>query len=92
MEKKFGPRDALEMPPLLRFEEQLRLRLADRYPGFIADQARRLQEPDLRKLLSNKKERALGKHGKQSIDEARKGVASRAGGQPTTVTMSDNSD
>ena len=40
----FGPRDAIEMPPLRRFEEQLRVRLAARYPGLSSDQARRLQE------------------------------------------------
>jgi hypothetical protein len=43
-EATFGPREAMEMPPLRRFEEKLQKRLAARYPDLSPDQARRLQE------------------------------------------------
>jgi hypothetical protein len=43
-EATFGPREAIEIPPLRLFEEQLRVRLATRYPDLSPDQSKRLQE------------------------------------------------
>ena len=43
-EATLGQREAIEMPPLRRFEEKLQKRLAARYPDLSPDQARRLQE------------------------------------------------
>lgn len=76
---KFSPRDAIEMPPLRRFEEQLRVRLAARYPGLSPDQARRLQER-IAQAVEQQKGR-LGETRKQSIDEARNGLRRGPGGQ-----------
>jgi hypothetical protein len=75
----FGPRDAIEMPPLRRFEEQLRVRLAARYPGLSPDQTRRLQER-IAQAVEQQKGR-LGETRKQSIDEARSGLRRGPDGQ-----------
>jgi hypothetical protein len=75
----FGPRDAIEIPPLRRFEEQLCARLGARYPGLSPDQARRLQER-IAQAVEQQKGR-LGETLKQSIDEARSGLRRGHGGQ-----------
>jgi hypothetical protein len=75
----FGPKDAIEMPPLRRFEEQLRVRLAARYPGLSPDQTRRLQER-IAQAVEQQKGR-LGETRKQSIDEARSGLLRGPDGQ-----------
>jgi hypothetical protein len=74
-----GPRDAIEMPPLRRFEEQLRVRLAARYPDLSPDQARKLQER-IAQAVEQQKGR-LGETRKQSIDEARSAMRRGPGGQ-----------
>jgi hypothetical protein len=75
----FGPTDAIEMPPLRRFEEQLCVRLAARYPDLSPDQARRLQER-IAQAVEQQKGR-LGETRKQSIDEARSGLRREPGSQ-----------
>ena len=65
----FGPRDAIEMPPLRRFEEQLRVRLATRYPDLSPDQSRRVQER-IAQAVERQKER-LGGTRRLSVDELR---------------------
>jgi hypothetical protein len=65
----FGPRDAIEMPPLRRFEEQLRVRLATRYPHLSPDQSKRLQER-IAQAVEIQKGR-LGETRRPSLDELR---------------------
>jgi hypothetical protein len=64
-----GPKDGIETPPLRRFEEQLRVRLAARYPGLSSDQARRLEEW-IAQAIERQKGR-LGETRRHSHDEAR---------------------
>jgi hypothetical protein len=75
----FGPRDAIEMPPLRRFEEQLRVRLATRYPDLSPDQSKRLQER-IAQAVERQKER-LGGTPRLSVDELR-GALRRAPNSP----------
>src|SRR5258708_36056215 len=49
-----GPRDGTEMPPLRRFEEQFRVRLATLYPDLSPDQSKRLQERSSRAVARPK--------------------------------------
>jgi hypothetical protein len=65
----FGPRDAIEMPPLRRFEGQLRVRLATRYPDLSPDQSKRLQER-IAQAVDRQKGR-LGEIRRPSLDELR---------------------
>jgi len=65
----FGPREAIEMPPLRRFEEQLRVRLATRYPDLSPDQSKRLQER-IAQAVERQKGR-LGERVEHSLDEGR---------------------
>ncbi len=65
----FGPRDAIEMPPLRRFEEQLRVRLAARYPDLSPGQSKRLQER-IAQAVERQKGR-LGERVEHSLDEGR---------------------
>ena len=74
-----GARAATETPPLRQFEEQLRQRLAARYPELSPDQARRLQER-IAQAVDQQKGR-LGETRKQSIDEARSALRRGPGGQ-----------
>ena len=67
----FGPTDAMEMPPLRRFEEQLQQRLAARYPELSPDQARRLQER-IAQAVEKQKERLVETR-RPSLDETRNG-------------------
>jgi len=64
-----GPRDGTEMPPLRRFEEQLRVRLATRYPDLSPDQSKRLQER-IAQAVERQKGR-LGERVEHSLDEGR---------------------
>src|SRR5258707_9722914 len=75
----FGPRDAIEMPPLRQFEQQLRVRLAARYPGLSPDHARKLQERIAQAVEQQKG--SLGETRKRSIDEARSGLRRGPDGQ-----------
>jgi hypothetical protein len=75
----FGPREAIQVQPLGRFEEQLRVRLAAQYPDLSPDQTRRLQER-IAQAVELQKGR-LGETRKQSIDEARNGLRPGAGSQ-----------
>jgi hypothetical protein len=75
----FGPRDAIEMPPLRRFEGQLRVRLATRYPDLSPDQSKRLQE-----RIAQAVERQKGRFGekvKHSPDEVRSVLRHAPGSQ-----------
>jgi hypothetical protein len=65
----FGPREAIEMPPLRRFEEQLRVRLATRFPDLSPDQSKRLQER-IAQAVERQKGR-LGERVEHSLDDAR---------------------
>jgi hypothetical protein len=64
----FGPRDAIEMPPLQRFEEQLRARLGARYPDLSPDQFKKLQERIVRAVERQKGQ--LGETRSQPLDAA----------------------
>jgi hypothetical protein len=77
----FGAKGGIEMPPLRRFEEQLRVRLAARYPGLSPDQARgsRLEER-IAQAIERQKGR-LGKTRMQSLDEARSALRRGPGTQ-----------
>jgi hypothetical protein len=75
----FGPREAIEMPPLQRFEEQLRARLAARYPGLLPDQERRLQER-IAQAVERQRGR-LGETRRQSLNEVRSALRHEPGGQ-----------
>jgi len=75
----FGPTDAMEMPPLRRFEEQLRVRLAARYPDLSPYQARRLQER-IAQAVERQKGR-LGERVKHSLDEPRSELRRAPGSQ-----------
>jgi hypothetical protein len=79
----FGPRDAIELPPLRQFEEQLRARLATRYPDLSPDQSKRLQE-----RIAQAAERQKGRLGsriKHSLDEARRALRCAHGSQQREV-------
>jgi len=67
------------MPRLRQFEEQLRVRLAARYPGLSPDQARKLQER-IAQAVKQQKGR-LGETRRQSLDQARGALRSRPGSQ-----------
>jgi hypothetical protein len=75
----FGSREAIEMPPLRRFEEQLRVRLATRYPDLSPDQSKRLQER-IAQAVERQKGR-LGERVKHSLDEAHSAVRRAPGSQ-----------
>ncbi len=75
----FGPREAMETPPLRRFEEQLRARLATRYPDLSPDQSKRLQER-IAQTVERQKGR-LGERVKHSFDQARSAVRHAPGSQ-----------
>src|SRR6267378_958188 len=66
-EATFGPREAIEIPPLRLFEEQLRVRLATRYPDLSPDQSKRLQER-IAQAVERQKGR-LGETRRPSLDE-----------------------
>ncbi len=74
-EASLGPREAMEMPPLRRFEEQLRVRLATRYPDLSGDQSKRLQER-IAQAVERQKGR-LEERIKHSLDEARSAPGSQ---------------
>jgi hypothetical protein len=74
-----GARAATEMPPLQRFEEQLRVRLATRYPDLSPDQSKRLQER-IAQAVERQKGR-LGERVKHSLDEAHSAVRRAPGSQ-----------
>jgi hypothetical protein len=75
----FGPRDAIELPPLRRFEEQLRVRLATRYPDLSPDQSKRLQER-IAQAVERQKGR-LGERVEHSLDDARSALRRAPGSQ-----------
>jgi hypothetical protein len=75
----FGPREAIEMPPLRRFEEQLRVRLATRYPDLSPDQSKRLQER-ITQAVERQKGR-LGERVEHSLDEGRSALRRAPGSQ-----------
>jgi hypothetical protein len=75
----FGPREAIEMPPLRRFEEQLRVRLATRYPDLSPDQSKRLQER-IAQAVERQKGR-LGERVEHSLDEGRSALRRAPGSQ-----------
>ena len=75
----FGPRDAIEMPPLRRFEEHLRVRLATRYPDLSPDQSKRLQERIARSVERQKGR--LGERVEHSLDDARSALRRAPGSQ-----------
>jgi hypothetical protein len=75
----FGPRDAMEMPPLRRFEEQLRVRLATRYPDLSPDQSKRLQDR-IAQAVERQKGR-LGETRRPSLDELRSALRRAPGSQ-----------
>ena len=79
----FGPRDAIEMPPLRRFEEQLRVRLATRYPDLSPDQSKRLQER-IAQAVERQKGR-LGERVEHSLDEGRSALRRAPGSQQREV-------
>jgi hypothetical protein len=79
----FGPRDGIEMPPLRRFEEQLRVRLATRYPDLSPDQSKRLQER-IAQAVERQKGR-LGERVEQSLDEGRSALRRAPGSQQREV-------
>src|SRR5258706_14282364 len=79
----FGPRDAIEMPPLRRFEEQLRVRLATRYPDLSPDQSKRLQER-IAQAVDRQKGR-LGERAEHSLDEGRSALRRAPGSQQREV-------
>src|SRR5258708_24715744 len=78
----FGPRDAIEMPPLRRFEEQLRVRLATRYPDLSPDQSERLQER-IAQAVERQKGR-LGERVEHSLDEGCSALRRAPGSQHRT--------
>jgi hypothetical protein len=67
----FAAREAIEMPPLRQFEEQLQQRLAARYPELSPDQARRLQER-IAQAVEKQRERLVETR-RPSLDETRSG-------------------
>ena len=75
----FGPRDAIEMPPLRRFEEQLQQLLATRYPDLSPDQSKRLQER-IAQAVERQKGR-LGERVEHSLDEGRSALRRAPGSQ-----------
>jgi mRNA-degrading endonuclease RelE of RelBE toxin-antitoxin system len=75
----FGPRDAIEMPPLRRFEEQLRVRLATRYPDLSPDQSKRLQER-IAQAVEKQKGRIVQTR-RHSLDNARSALGRAPGSQ-----------
>ena len=79
----FGPRDAIEMPPLRRFEEQLRVRLATRYPDLSPDQSKRLQER-IAQAVERQKGR-LGERVEHSLDEGQSALRRAPGSQQREV-------
>ena len=79
----FGPRDAIEMPPLRRFEEQLRVRLATRYPDLSPDQSKRLQER-IAQAVERQKGR-LPERVEHSLDEGRSALRRAPGSQQREV-------
>jgi hypothetical protein len=76
---ELGPRETIEMLPLRRFEEQLRVRLATRYPDLSADQSKRLHER-VAQAVERQKGR-LGERVKHSLGEARSELRRASGGQ-----------
>jgi hypothetical protein len=68
-EATFGPREAIEIPPLRLFEEQLRVRLATRYPDLSPDQSKRLQER-IAQAVERQKGRIVETR-RHSLDDAR---------------------
>jgi hypothetical protein len=75
----FGPRDAIELPPLRRFEEQLRVRLATRYPDLSPDQSKRLRER-IAQAVERQKGR-LGERVEHLLDEGRSALRRAPGSQ-----------
>ena len=76
-------RAATEMPPLRRFEEHLRVRLAIRYPDLSADQSKRLQER-IAQAVERQKGR-LGERVEHSLDDARSALRRAPGSQQREV-------
>ncbi|MFZ3375713.1 MAG: hypothetical protein WA183_09185 [Chthoniobacterales bacterium] len=74
-----GPRGAIEMPALRRFEEQLQQRLAARYPELSPDQARRLQER-IEQAVEKQRERLLETR-RPLLDETRSCSRRTPGGE-----------
>ena len=72
-----GARAATEIPPLRRFEEQLQLRLATRYPDLSPDQSKRLRER-IAQAVERQKGRIVETR-RHSLDDAR-GALRRAPG------------
>jgi hypothetical protein len=79
----FGPREAIEMPPLRRFEEQLRVRLATRYPDLSPDQSKRLQER-IAQAVERQKGRLVQTR-RHSLDSARSALRRAPGSQQREV-------
>jgi len=75
----FGPRDAIEMPPLQRFEEQLRARLGARYPDLSPDQFKKLQERIVQAVERQKGR--LGETRSRPLDAARSAFDRAPGSQ-----------
>jgi hypothetical protein len=78
-EATLGPREAIEMPPLRRFEEKLHKRLAARYPDLSPDQARRLQER-IAQAVERQKGRIVETR-RPSLDELRSALRRAPGSQ-----------
>ena len=79
----FGPRDAIEMPPLRRFEEQLQQLLATRYPDLSPDQSKRLQER-IAQAVERQKGRIVETR-RHSLDDARSALRRAPGSQQREV-------
>jgi hypothetical protein len=79
----FGPRDAIELSPLRRFEEQLRVRLATRYPDLSPDQSKRLQER-IAQAVERQKGRIVQTR-RHSLDNARSALGRAPGSQQREV-------
>jgi hypothetical protein len=78
-EATFGPKEAIEMPPLRRFEEQLRMRLATRYSDLSPGQSKRLQER-IAQAVERQKGRLVETR-RPLLDETRSGSRRAHGGQ-----------
>jgi len=79
----FGARDAIDLPPLRRFEEQLRVRLTTRYPDLSPDQSKRLQGR-IAQAVERQKGR-LGERVEHSLDEGRSALRRAPGSQQREV-------
>jgi hypothetical protein len=82
-EATFAPKEKIEMPPLQRFEEELRVRLATRYPDLSPDQSKKLQER-IAQAVERQKVR-LGKTHRHSVDELRTALRHAPGSQQREV-------